>query len=281
MSGAPDTSRQLNLANWEERVAIHLDEGGYDLSSHRAGAGALDAIVDAEIGAVAGLRVLHLQCHIGHDSIALAQRGATVVGVDFSPAAVAAARDLAQACGAAGATFVESDVYAAPAALPDGAGCFDLVFTTWGTICWLPDLAQWARVVRHFLKPGGALYFADAHPVALVFDDVGGNADAAGRPDWLVPYFERLPQAFDEATDYANPDARLANSRTVQWMHPLTDILAALRAADLQLDWLHEHPGVTWRMFPSLIRGDDGLWTWPDHGWLPLAVSLRAVAGRG
>lgn len=271
-------ARELNLANWEERVAIHLGADGYDLSSHRAGAGQLDAIVAAELEDVAGKRVLHLQCHIGHDSIALAHRGAMVVGVDFSPGAIQAARTLALECGV-DARFIETDVYDASDAMADEFGCFDLVFTTWGTICWLPDLTRWAQTIRYFLKPGGALYFADQHPVALVFDDVGGSGDDEGRPDWLVPYFERAPQVFDEITDYADRNSLLVNRRTVQWMHPLADILAALSAAGLRVEWLHEHLRVTWRMFPGLIRDDDGLWTWPNRPWLPLSVSLRAIAG--
>jgi hypothetical protein len=131
-------------------------------------------------------------------------------------------------------------------------------------------------VIAHFLRPGGAVYFADAHPAALVFDDQAG-ADAAGRPGWFLPYFERAPFLFDEAQDYADPAARLANSRTVQWLHGVGDILAALRAAGLRLDWLREHPAVAWRMFAALVRAGDGLWTWPEKAWLPLGLSLRAV----
>ncbi len=114
---------------------MHLGPGGYDVSSQRAGRGRLDAISEAELGSVVGLRVLHLQCHIGDDSIAIAQRGAAeVVGVDFSPPAVQAAQALAAECGVANARFVLSDVLEAPAALPGEAGKFDLLFTTWGTI---------------------------------------------------------------------------------------------------------------------------------------------------
>lgn len=267
----------LNRANWEERTAVHLGPGGYDLSSHRAGRGRLDPIVEQELGSVAGLRVLHLQCHIGHDSVALAQRGAAeVVGVDFSPSAIAAARALADEVGAANARFVEAELYGAPEALEGEAAAFDLVFTTWGTIGWLPDISRWAKVVAHFLKPGGSLYFADGHPAALVFDDAVPGAGSA-LPGPLVPYFERAPRLFDDATDYADPDARLANSRTVSWLHPIGDMLAALSAAGLRLDWLREHPAVTWRMFRSLVPGEPGLWTWPAEQWLPLALSLRAT----
>lgn len=271
--------RALNLANWNERTAVHLGPRGYDRSSHRAGRGQLDAIVEAELGPVDGLRILHLQCHVGDDSIALAQRGAAeVVGVDFSPAAIEAARAFAAECSVTNARFVLSDVYAAPEALPGEAASFDLVFVTWGAIGWLPDIARWARVVAHFLRPGGALYFAEAHPAALVFDGVARGGEDP-RPDWLVPYFERSARIFDDPTDYADPEARLANSRTVQFLHPLADILGGLRAAGLRLDWLQEHPRLTWALFPFLVRGSDRLWTWPREAWLPLAVSLRSVRG--
>jgi SAM-dependent methyltransferase len=270
--------RALNLANWEERTPFHRASGFYDTASHRAGRGRLDAIVEAEMGALDGLSIVHLQCHLGDDSVALAQRGAaSVLGVDFSPAAIAAAEALAGACGLGGRLrFVLSDVLEADAALPDEAGRHDLVFTSWGTIGWLPDIARWARVVAHFLRPGGALYFADLHPVAAVFDDAGAGA-AEDRPGWLVPYFERAGRVFDDPADYADPQARLANSRTVNFLHPLADILGALRAAGLALDWLHEHPRLAWPAFRGCVQDADRLWTWPAQPWLPLAVSLRAV----
>lgn len=123
------------------------------------------------------------------------------------------------------ARFVRTDLYDAPAAIP-GPASFDLVYATWGTIAWLPDVARWARVVAHFLRPGGALYFADAHPAALVFDDVAG-ADAEGepgRPGWFAPYFGRGPVVVDDPSDYADPAANLANARQVVWLHPLGDV---------------------------------------------------------
>jgi SAM-dependent methyltransferase len=268
----------LNRANWNERTAAHLGPRGYDFSSHRAGRGRLDAIVEAELGDVAGLRVLHLQSHLGDDSIAIAQRGAAeVVGVDFSAPAVEAATQLAAACGAANVRFVLSDVLASAQAMPGEAQSFSLVFTSWGTICWLPDIAAWARTIAFFLKPGGALYFADAHPLIRCFDAPGGMVDAQGRPSLDFPYFHDAPLTFDDPADYMDPEARLANARTVEWMHTTADILAALRAAGLRLDWLREHPRLAWRMFSHLERDPDGMWRWPGKPWLPLALSLRAL----
>ena len=163
--------RALNRANWDERVPIHLAAPIYDLAPLRAGEARMNAIEEAELGPVDGLRLLHLQCHFGHDSLILAQRGATVVGLDFSPPAIAAARAAAGALGLADrARFVEADVYDAPGAIGEPAS-FDRVYVTWGAICWLPDIAGWARIVAHFLKPGGSLYLAEGHPSAMVLDD--------------------------------------------------------------------------------------------------------------
>jgi len=266
-----DDWQVLNRANWDERVPVHL--GSYGLAPLRAGHGRLNAIEEAELGPVAGLRVLHLQCHFGADTLSLAQRGAVVTGIDFSAPAIDAARALAAELGLA-ARFVLSDVYNAPRALPEPGG-FDLVYTTWGTTGWLPDIRRWAEVVAYFLRPGGALYFADAHPTAYVFDNVG--MDAGGRPGWFVPYFARAPLVLDDPTDYADPEARLVNQRQVNWLHPLGDTLAALQGAGLRLEWLREHPRVAWQMFRCLVQDADGMWTWPDKPWLPLAMSLRAV----
>lgn len=275
--GTPDW-RRLNQANWDERTGVHLGPRGYDLSSQRAGLGRLDAIVAAEIGDVAGLNILHLQCHLGDDSIALAQRGAArVVGVDFSPPALEAARRLAAECGMANTRFVLSDVLETPAAIPEEAGAFDLVFTVWGTITWLPDLDAWASAIAFALRPGGAFYFADMHPVAWVFDDEG--IAAPGFPGWRYPYFERGPISFDNPTDYMDTEAALTNRQTIEFPHSLADILGALRRAGLRLDWLHEHPRMAWKQFAGSVQDADGMWTWPDRPWLPLAVSLRAVKG--
>ena len=266
---------ELNRANWDERVAVHLGATAfYDLAPLRVGKARLNAIEQSEIGSVAGLRVLHLQCHFGRDSLILAQQGATVVGVDFSAPAIDAARALAAELSLP-ALFVLSDVYAAPEAVAEPAS-FDLVFVTWGAITWLPDIARWARVAAHFLKPGGRLYLAEAHPVALVFDDAA--AGTANRPGWFVPYFGREALVVDDATDYADPKARLVNTRTHSFVHPLCDLLAALADAGLHLDWLHEHPTVTWRMFSCLVETPDGLYAWPDKPWLPLSFSLSATA---
>ena len=265
-----ETWREDNRANWDERVPVHLR--AYDLAPLRAGRGRLYPIEEAELGPVAGLRILHLQCHIGSDSLTLAQQGADVTGIDFSPPAIEAARDLAVELGLA-ARFILSDLYAAPTALAEPES-FDRVFTTWGTICWLPDIEGWARIVAHFLRPGGAVYFADGHPAAQIFDDETAAPD--GRPGFFAPYFQHGPLVLDEVSDYADPTARLANCRTWQYIHPIGRVVSALHAAGLRLEFLHEHDGVPWRMFATLVESPDRLFRWPAEAWLPLSYSLRA-----
>src|SRR6266566_241182 len=147
---------EINRRNWDERAAIHARDttGDYMLDRFRAGEDALHAIEASELGDISGKRVLHLQCHIGLDTLCLVRRGADVTGIDFSSAALSVARRLSDETGLK-ADFVEGTVYQAPDLTP---GPFDLVFTTWGTICWLPDVNKWAKVIASVLAPGGELY---------------------------------------------------------------------------------------------------------------------------
>jgi SAM-dependent methyltransferase len=274
VSQPPPGWREANRANWDERVAIHMGPGGYNLAPLRAGKGVLNPIEEAELGPVEGLRVLHLQCHFGQDTLTLAQRGAEVVGLDFSGEGIEAARALADELGLADrARFVQADLYDAPHAIPEPAA-FDRVFVTWGAINWLPDIAAWAKVVALFLKPGGALYLAEGHPAALVFDDATKDAD--GMPGWFWPYFSRDVFIDKAPRDYTGDMPRLRSGPTYEWVHPLSSVLGALGAAGLRLVWLHEHDAVPWPMFQILRRDDDRMWRWPDKPWLPLGYSLWA-----
>jgi SAM-dependent methyltransferase len=280
MSGAaearPAEWLEVNRANWDERVPLHLDAPSYDLSDLRAGKGRLHPIESRELGDVRGKRILHLQCHFGRDTLTLAQQGADVVGLDFSPCAVATARALAAELGLSSrAQFVEANVYDAPQAL-EGRALFDIVYVTWGSLCWLPDVDKWADVVAHFLRPGGYLYLADAHPAAMVLEDVDPSGTV--EPVLYLPYFIDGPIIEDDPTDYANKAARLKNVRTHEWMHPLGSILSGLGKAGLRLEWFHEHPEVPWKMFAALVPGDGGLYRWPEKQWMPLSFSLKAVA---
>jgi len=264
--------RRLNRANWDERVAIHIAPASdYETDLLRQGNYALHAIEENELGPVAGRLLLHLQCHFGIDTLALAQKGAVVTGLDFSEPAIAAARDLAAEIGI-DATFVQSDIYEARAAV---VGEFERVFTSWGTIYWLPDIRAWAKVVASLLASGGEFYFADIHPAALIFDDDIAGID--GMHGWFSPYFQQGALVRDDARDYANPAARLANTRTHQFMHPVANVVQALLDAGLQLTMLHEHDTLAWKQFACMVETEGRLYRLPDQAWLPLSYSLKAI----
>jgi SAM-dependent methyltransferase len=264
-----------NRASWDQLVEVHIGPGGYDLSDLRAGRSRFEPIEEAELPPISGKRVVHLQCHFGADSLRLAQRGAEVVGLDFSARAIEVARTLADELGLAGrANFVHADLYDALEKIPAPHG-FDLVFVTWGALSWLPDITRWARIVAALLKRGGMLYLAEGHPVAQVFDDDAGST--GGMPGLFAPYFSRDPVIETNPRDYINREARLCNTAVYNWIHPLGDVLTSLIASGMTLEWLHEHDAVTWQMFRVLVKDASGLYRWPDKPWLPLAFSLNAT----
>jgi 2-polyprenyl-3-methyl-5-hydroxy-6-metoxy-1,4-benzoquinol methylase len=266
---------KINLQNWEERAAIHARDttGDYMLDRFRAGEDALHAIEAAELGDISGKRVLHLQCHIGRDTLCLARRGATVTGLDFSNSALDVARRLSEETGLK-AEFVQGTVDQAPDVTP---GPFDLVFTTWGTICWLPDMLIWAKVIASVLAPGGELYFADAHPAFNVLEESDGK---------LVPTYDfqtraDTPLQFVNETTYTGDSTILSHQSTREWIHSLSAVLGGLIDAGLTITMFREHEVLPWRGLPILVPASDRLWRLPEgYPRIPLSYSLRATQAR-
>lgn len=261
-----------NRARWEELGAIHPDTDYYDVEGFRAGESSLDWLEREGVGDVAGESLLHLQCHLGMDTLSWLREGADrVVGVDFSSTAIEAARDLAAREGLADrATFVESDLYDLPDALDEE---FDVVFTSYGVLNWLPDVEEWAEVVAHFLQPGGRFFIAELHPISHVFMELRMD-DRTVRSEW--PYFSGEPQRFDADGSYADPDANVKHTVTHEWSHSLGEIVTALVDAGLVIDELREHPFACFEQFPGrMAQRDDGHWEIPDEDY-PLTFSLRA-----
>lgn len=269
----------INRAYWNDLAEIHSTHTSliYDLDRLRAGADSLSPIEAAEIGDVAGLTMLHLQCHLGLDCVSFARRGARVTGLDFSPRAIATARQLAAETNVA-ATFVEGNVYDTRQLI---AGSFDLVYASWGVFCWIPDVHRWIQVAASMLNPGGRLYIADGHPAAgMVEEEIGpdGLPHLVVRQDWRTP--ENQPIEYDAPCSYTGDPAIVNHSATREWVHPLSDFVAAIHAAGLRLNFLHEHNQVPWQYFPSMEVGPaTGLWQFgPGRRRVPLAFSLMAVA---
>jgi SAM-dependent methyltransferase len=228
------TARRLNRAYWDSLAAVHGADRYYDDESLVAGADTLGELelagVREAVGAVAGLDVLHVQCHIGHDTISLARRGARVTGVDFSPASLERARDLARRAGVR-ADFVEADSTALPVELHNR---FDLAYATVGVICWIDDVEAWMRSVAAALRPGGRLLLVELHPLYQMLE----SADPL-RADF--PYGHDGGRTFDEDGSYADPDARLAATESVQYAHSLGEVVTAAVQAGLRVERLEEH----------------------------------------
>jgi SAM-dependent methyltransferase len=262
--------RSTNLALWEEMAAIHPETELYDLDGLVAGRDDIRPWEDAELGPVNGLDLIHLQCHMGTDTIGWARRGARVVGLDFSATALATARKLSERCGV-DIEWIESDVYAAAAAV--GGRTFDVVYTGIGALGWLPDLGNWAQVVRQLLKPGGVLYLVEVHPmwVAMVED---GRTICEHAID--APF--QLWESEGEGS-YAAPDRPLEHGDSYERLQSISDVLTAVLDGGLTIELFHEFD-VTPAPTPWLERRDDRLYRFPDGAFrFPLTYSLRASLG--
>jgi SAM-dependent methyltransferase len=268
--------QDINRANWDERVEAHVASPDYQVEQFAVDPGFLSEVVRFDLpllGDIAGLRGVHLQCHIGTDTVSLARLGASMTGVDFSPPALAAARALAARAGAE-VRFVESEVYSAPSVL--GRGGFDLVYTGIGALCWLPSILEWAQVVAALLAPGGRLFIREGHPMLWALDDERSD-------DLLVvdyPYFERPePLVFSGNGTYVETSTVFASTVTHQWNHGLGEIVSALLAAGMSITGLAEHDSVPWLALPgkmSQVAG--GEWRLTDRPWrLPHSYTLQAV----
>jgi len=268
--------RVVNKANWDERVPAHVESRDYAVERFVAEPEYLSDVVRFDrprLGDIAGLRGVHLQCHIGTDTISLARLGASMTGVDFSRPAVEAATDLARRTGD-DAVFVESDVYAAPEVI--GLEAFDLVFTGIGALCWLPSVRRWADVVAGVLKPGGRLFIREGHPMLWSLQD--------GREDKLLvleyPYFEmEEPSVFDEGGTYVDTDVVFTSNVTHTWSHGLGEIVTALLDVGMTITGLTEHDRVPWLALPGLMdKLEDGEYRLADRPErLPHTYTLQAV----
>jgi SAM-dependent methyltransferase len=264
----------VNRANWNSRVPHHV--AAYGLERFGDDPAYLSGVVRfdrSRLGTVEGLDVVHLQCHIGTDTVSLARLGArSVTGLDFSAAALAAATALAATAGVS-VDFVESEVYGAVEAL--GAGRFDLVYTGIGALCWLPDVRKWAEVVAALLRPGGRLFMREGHPVLWALDDP--------RPDGLLvlayPYFETEGVPFTEAVSYVDHPGTLDSPEIVHFNHGLAEIITAVMDAGLRLVAIEEHDTVPWNPLAAAMEdvgeGEHRLREAPER--LPATYTLQAL----
>jgi len=275
MSRHPE-EQDLNRAYWDERAGFHLDTEFYQRQVRRLSSGghSLLPLEVRELGDISGLDVLHLQCHVGTDTLSLARLGANVTGVDFSRVAVDRAAALSKTLGIR-ARFEQMEIRAAGEHF---AGQFDLVFTSYGVISWLPDLDVWASSIVRCLRPGGRFYIVEMHPLAFALAD-----DLARQGDGLAlayPYLSRSePLQFDEPGSYADRERLTTANSTREWSWSLADVITALLGAGLELQWLREHADGFYPQLPDMRAGEDGHYRLPEplHGRYPLTFSILAT----
>jgi SAM-dependent methyltransferase len=267
-----DEYTKANQDWWNDAAQIHAQGEGYELKAFKEGVTKLHPLELAEVGDVAGKKLLHLQCHFGLDTLSWARSGAHVTGVDFAEKAIAIAREISQELHL-DATFVRCNLYDLPNVL-DAAGEFDIVFTSYGAIGWLPDLQPWGQIIAHYLKPGGFFYIAEGHPFMWTFDERS--------PDFKIgyPYFSRAPIKDESPGTYAEKEAILEHVTTYGWNHTLSEIFTSLLAAGLTIDFFHEHQFCAWECLPDMEEGQDRFMRFKDptkREMIPLMFSLKAT----
>ena len=268
-------SAEVNRLNWDERAPAHATSPDYHVADFADDPDYLSHVVRFDrqrLGDIAGLHAVHLQCHIGTDTISLARLGAHMTGLDFSPSGLAEARRIAKLAGAE-VDFVQADVYDAVSAL--GAGRFDLVYTGVGALCWLPDIRRWARTVAGLLRPGGRLFVREGHPALWTLDDT--------RPDDLLvavdPYFETAEPYVDEDDGtYVETGMSFSHNTTHTWNHGLGETVGALLEVGMELTSLDEHRSVPWEALPGhMVRDEHEEWHLRERPErLPLTYTLQA-----
>jgi ubiquinone/menaquinone biosynthesis C-methylase UbiE len=256
-----------NQNYWDELAPVHIKS--YNIARLRDGGHVLDDIQIADVGDVCGKSMLHLQCHIGTDTLSWVRLGAKVTGVDFSLKSIEQARSLAQELGLE-AEFITCNVYDLPQHLDRE---FDIVYTSMGVLCWLSDLNAWGKLIHRHLKPEGLFYILESHPLLGVFDDTG-TLELKVRHE----YFHRSqPTKWEDACPDYSDENYTAKTPSFEWQWSLGDIVNALISAGLRIESLNEYGKTFYKAHPDMKRADDGWWYLPEKKrQIPLMFTLKA-----
>jgi len=250
---------------WNQRTMVHKDSSFYNLEGFKKGDTVLTPIELNELGDVNGKTILHLQCHFGMDSLDWARRGAAVTGVDLSDEAIKEASQLNDELGLK-AKFICCNVYDTSAHVTE---LFDIVFTSYGTIGWLPDLQPWATMIAERLKPGGTFYLAEFHPVVWMFDDDFTHIKYA--------YENREVIVTENQGTYTDRTAAITG-KEYSWNHSISEVLSALIGAGLQLRLFNEHMYSPYSCFRNMVETEKGQWHIKGmESKLPMVYSLKAI----
>jgi 2-polyprenyl-3-methyl-5-hydroxy-6-metoxy-1,4-benzoquinol methylase len=253
-----------NKRVWNQRTAVHKDSSFYDITSFLKGKTSLNEIELRELGDVKGKKILHLQCHFGMDSLSLARMGADVTGIDLSDAAINEAKKLNDQL-SLNAKFICCNVYDLKEHLHEQ---FDIVFTSYGVIGWLPDLGKWAELISYYLKPGGFFYMAEFHPVVWMMDE-----NFKG----VKYYYHNQELIVSEMQGTYTDRSADIKGKEYSWNHSISEVLNALLANKLELEFFNEYSYSPYACFNNLVQGADGMWRVKGlEDKIPMVYSLKA-----
>ena len=269
---------EANKINWNQRVVVHKDSSFYDLAGFISGKNMLTPIELGELGDVKEKSLLHLQCHFGLDTMSWSRLGAKCVGVDLSDEAIKLAREINAELNL-DAKFVCCNVYdlhpqnkVASKVSPFGGDLeetFDIVFTSYGTIGWLPDLTKWAEIISYYLKPGGIFYIADFHPVLWMFDEEFKEIKYS--------YENREVIVTETHGTYTDRNAPI-NGKEYGWNHSISELLNALISVGLKIQTFNEYMYSPYPCFNNVVKGDDGNFRIKGmENKIPMVYSLKAM----
>ena len=254
----------VNRKLWNSKTPIHVASEFYDVPAFKAGKSSLNPAELEAIGDVNGKSLLHLQCHFGMDSLSWQRLGAKVTGIDLSEKAIEEAVKLNDELGL-DAEFICSNIYDLKNVLDKK---FDIVFTSYGTIGWLPDLDKWADIVAHFLKPGGTFFIAEFHPVIWMFDDNIAKLQYS--------YFNIEPIIEEVNGSYADRDVKLM-MESYGWNHPFCEVISSLMKQNMHIVEFKEYPYSYYNCFQNTVKNSEGYYEIKGlEGKLPLMYSLKA-----
>jgi 2-polyprenyl-3-methyl-5-hydroxy-6-metoxy-1,4-benzoquinol methylase len=254
-----------NKKLWNQRTVVHKDSSFYDVPSFLQGKSSLNQIELKELGDVRGKTILHLQCHFGMDTLSLARMGAGVTGVDLSDTAIDEANRLNDQLSLDG-KFICCNVYDLKDHLCQE---FDIVFTSYGVIGWLPDLSKWAEIIDHFLKPGGFFYMAEFHPVVWMLDEDFKE---------VKYYYHNRETIITEAKGTYTDRQASIHAKEYSWNHSISEVLNTLLSRGLQLQFFNEYPYSPYACFNNVVQGQDGNWRVKGlEDKIPMVYSLKMI----
>ncbi|WP_417368516.1 class I SAM-dependent methyltransferase [Flavobacterium beibuense] len=260
-----DNYININKEAWNKKTTFHVESSFYDMPSFLSGKSTLNSIELELLGDITGKKILHLQCHFGQDTISLSRMGAIATGVDFSDAAITKARELAETTGT-NTQFICCDIYSLPDNLNEQ---FDILFTSYGTIGWLPDLDRWAKVINHFLKPGGNFIIAEFHPFVWMFDPGFSKIDYS--------YFNEEAIIETETGTYADKAADM-ETKTISWNHDLSEVFSSLINNNLEIKTFKEYNYSPYDCFNDMEEFEPKRYRIPHlQNKIPFVYALKAV----